>query len=336
MDPTAEELAQITSVATALDWAGLGSSGAAADGRLAFLAAFGVAEEDAPRVLAIIPESDYQEAAKGIRIGGNLAPPGVVAKALLAARACRLACKAPTPSTAPVATAEVGKEGQQATPKQQTPPVEETATPPPTTAGAAIAPPAEDEESSKDKDVPMEDPVEVEKRRIREFEQKLNAMEAQKQQEAQDDQWDELDGRAGLGFTGASSPAQTSHAQMDDVDGRSAYVSGLDPATTPEEVEKFFKACGGIKRVTILVDKYTHQSKGAAYIEFSDAQSLENGLLLNGSILRNSSLKVVKKQEIPQKGKPKGKGKESGKGKPWKGKPQYSNTVYRPNQSNPY
>mmetsp|Transcript_145732 Transcript_145732/g.379018 ORF Transcript_145732/g.379018 Transcript_145732/m.379018 type:complete len:190 (+) Transcript_145732:63-632(+) len=102
----------------------------------------------------------------------------------------------------------------------------------------------------------------------------------------------------------------------EDVDRRSVYVGSVDYGSTPEELQEHFKSCGQINRITILVDKYTGSPKGFAYIEFSDEQSVQNSLLLNGSLFRGRQLKVVQKRtNIPGFMKGKGKGKPKGKGK---------------------
>merc|ERR1712046_320776 len=90
---------------------------------------------------------------------------------------------------------------------------------------------------------------------------------------------------------------------------------------TPEEVQEHFKACGQINRITIMVDKFSGQPKGFAYIEFVDKQAVQNSLLLNGSLFRGRQLKVIQKRtNVPGFNKGKGKGKPKGKGKgydPW-------------------
>merc|ERR1719189_2111398 len=104
----------------------------------------------------------------------------------------------------------------------------------------------------------------------------------------------------------------------EEVDKRSVYVGNVDYGSTPEELQEHFKSCGQINRITILVDKYTGSPKGFAYIEFADEQSVQNSLLLNGSLFRGRQLKVVQKRtNVPgfRKGKGKGKGKSKGKGK---------------------
>uniref|UniRef100_A0A7S3U4T3 RRM domain-containing protein n=1 Tax=Strombidinopsis acuminata TaxID=141414 RepID=A0A7S3U4T3_9SPIT len=109
----------------------------------------------------------------------------------------------------------------------------------------------------------------------------------------------------------------------EEVDKRSVYVGSVDYGSTPEELQEHFKSCGQINRITILVDKFTGSPKGFAYIEFADEQSVQNSLLLNGSLFRGRQLKVIQKRTNVPGWKGKGKGKPSkgkGKGKyydPW-------------------
>merc|ERR1719453_966329 len=72
----------------------------------------------------------------------------------------------------------------------------------------------------------------------------------------------------------------------EEIDKRSVYIGQVDYGATPEELQEHFKSCGQISRITILVDKYTGHPKGFAYIEFADEQSVQNSLLLNGSLFR--------------------------------------------------
>lgn len=102
-----------------------------------------------------------------------------------------------------------------------------------------------------------------------------------------------------------------------EVDKRSVYVGSVDYGSTPEELLQHFKSSGQTNRITIIVDKFTGDPKGFAYIEFADEQSMERSLLLDGSLFRGRQLKVNKKRtNIPGfKGKGKGKAKYHFKGK---------------------
>merc|ERR1712187_159590 len=82
----------------------------------------------------------------------------------------------------------------------------------------------------------------------------------------------------------------------DEADRRSVYIGSVDYGSTPEELQEHFKSCGQINRITILVDKFNGSPKGFAYMEFADEQSVQNSLLLNGSLFRGRQLKVVQKR----------------------------------------
>merc|ERR1719247_2792487 len=82
----------------------------------------------------------------------------------------------------------------------------------------------------------------------------------------------------------------------EEVDKRSVYIGQVDYGSTPEELQEHFKSCGQINRITILVDKFTGHPKGFAYVEFADEQSVQNSLLLNGSLFRGRQLKVIQKR----------------------------------------
>jgi len=82
----------------------------------------------------------------------------------------------------------------------------------------------------------------------------------------------------------------------EDVDGRSIFVGNVDYGASPEEIQAHFQSCGSINRVTILLDKFTGHPKGYAYVEFSEPSLVAQALVLNESIFRGRSLKVVPKR----------------------------------------
>lgn len=81
-----------------------------------------------------------------------------------------------------------------------------------------------------------------------------------------------------------------------DQDSRSIYVGNVDYGSTPEELQKHFQACGTINRVTIVVNKFTQQPMGYAYIEFAEPALVAQALVLNGSMFRARPLKIVPKR----------------------------------------
>ncbi|XP_027363626.1 polyadenylate-binding protein 3-like isoform X4 [Abrus precatorius] len=69
----------------------------------------------------------------------------------------------------------------------------------------------------------------------------------------------------------------------------------VDYACTPEEVQQHFQSCGTVNRVTILTDKFG-QPKGFAYVEFVEAEAVQEALVLNESELHGRQLKVLPKR----------------------------------------
>ncbi|KAB2050853.1 hypothetical protein ES319_A12G015400v1 [Gossypium barbadense] len=93
--------------------------------------------------------------------------------------------------------------------------------------------------------------------------------------------------------------AATSQANREEVDSRSIFVGNVDYSCTPEEVQQHFQSCGTVNRVTIRTDKYG-QPKGYAYVEFLEAEAVQEALLLNESELHGRQLKVTaKRTNIP-------------------------------------
>ncbi|KAK8475413.1 hypothetical protein V6N12_057203 [Hibiscus sabdariffa] len=73
------------------------------------------------------------------------------------------------------------------------------------------------------------------------------------------------------------------------------FIVQVDYACTPEEVQQHFQSCGTVNRVTILTDKYG-QPKGFAYVEFLEAEAVQEALVLNESELHGQQLKVLPKR----------------------------------------
>mmetsp|Transcript_6621 Transcript_6621/g.11649 ORF Transcript_6621/g.11649 Transcript_6621/m.11649 type:complete len:156 (+) Transcript_6621:2271-2738(+) len=89
-------------------------------------------------------------------------------------------------------------------------------------------------------------------------------------------------------------------SEVDEVDARSLYVGNVDFTSSTEELREFFKECGVIERVTIPLDRYTHQPKGFAYLEFADLSSVAKAQALNDSVFKGRKLKIIpKRTNIP-------------------------------------
>ncbi|KZF25624.1 RNP domain protein [Xylona heveae TC161] len=102
----------------------------------------------------------------------------------------------------------------------------------------------------------------------------------------------------------------------EDIDARSIFVGNVDYGASPEEIQAHFQSCGSINRVTILLDKFTGHPKGYAYVEFSEPSLVAQALVLNESVFRGRSLKVVpKRTNVPgMAGRGRGRGGFRGRG----------------------
>ncbi|KAL2129504.1 hypothetical protein VTI74DRAFT_7672 [Chaetomium olivicolor] len=102
----------------------------------------------------------------------------------------------------------------------------------------------------------------------------------------------------------------------EDVDSRSIFVGNVDYSTSPEELQAHFQSCGSINRVTILLDKFTGQPKGYAYVEFSEPNLVAQALVLNDSVFKGRNIKVEpKRTNIPGMSRGRGRGGFRGGGR---------------------
>ncbi|KAB5539416.1 hypothetical protein GE09DRAFT_317536 [Coniochaeta sp. 2T2.1] len=107
-----------------------------------------------------------------------------------------------------------------------------------------------------------------------------------------------------------------SSSDKDDVDARSIFVGNVDYSASPEEVQAHFQSCGSINRVTILLDKFTGQPKGYAYVEFTEPSLVAQALVLNESVFKGRNIKVVpKRTNLPGMTRGRGRGGMRGGGR---------------------
>ncbi|KAJ5159108.1 uncharacterized protein N7500_008759 [Penicillium coprophilum] len=96
----------------------------------------------------------------------------------------------------------------------------------------------------------------------------------------------------------------------EDIDARSIFVGNVDYGASPEEIQAHFQSCGSINRVTILLDKFSGQPKGYAYVEFAEPSLVAQALVLNESVFRGRNLKVVpKRTNLPGMHRGRGRGR---------------------------
>ncbi|EPE10045.1 polyadenylate-binding protein 2 [Ophiostoma piceae UAMH 11346] len=106
----------------------------------------------------------------------------------------------------------------------------------------------------------------------------------------------------------------------EDVDSRSIFVGNVDYSASPEEIQAHFQSCGSINRVTILLDKFTGQPKGYAYVEFSEPSLVAQALVLNESVFKGRNIKVVpKRTNVPGMSRGRGRGFFRGGGRGFPG-----------------
>ncbi|KAJ5610808.1 RNP domain protein [Penicillium lagena] len=95
----------------------------------------------------------------------------------------------------------------------------------------------------------------------------------------------------------------------EEIDARSVFVGNVDYGASPEEIQAHFQSCGSINRVTILLDKFSGQPKGYAYVEFAEPSLVAQALVLNESVFRGRNLKVVpKRTNLPGMNRGRGRG----------------------------
>ncbi|KAJ5893866.1 Polyadenylate-binding protein 2 [Penicillium taxi] len=105
----------------------------------------------------------------------------------------------------------------------------------------------------------------------------------------------------------------------EDIDARSVFVGNVDYGSSPEEIQAHFQSCGAINRVTILLDKFTSQPKGYAYVEFAEPSVVAQALVLNESLFRGRNLKVTtKRTNLPGMNRGRGRGR-GGRGRGFRG-----------------
>ncbi|CEI67202.1 hypothetical protein FVEN_g10962 [Fusarium venenatum] len=93
------------------------------------------------------------------------------------------------------------------------------------------------------------------------------------------------------------------------IDARSIFVGNVDYSASPEDIQAHFQSCGSINRVTILLDKFTGQPKGYAYVEFTEPSLVAQALVLNESMFKGRSIKVTpKRTNVPGMSRGRGRG----------------------------
>jgi len=80
-------------------------------------------------------------------------------------------------------------------------------------------------------------------------------------------------------------PVKTRSASPPDRDARTIFCMQLAQRISSRDLEDFFSAVGAVREVKLIQDKHSKRSKGIAYVEFKDLQSVPLALGLNGQRL---------------------------------------------------
>lgn len=79
-------------------------------------------------------------------------------------------------------------------------------------------------------------------------------------------------------------------------DARTVFVWQLSARIRPRDLEDFFSSVGHITDVRLIMDNKTRRSKGIAYVEFRDAESVQLALALTGTLLLSVPIQVQSSQ----------------------------------------
>jgi len=152
--------------------------------------------------------------------------------------------------------------------------------------------------------------------------------EAEKLKELQS----EVESQMSMGDAGSATMGSANFPTLEekvDADNRSIYIGQVDYGSTAEELEQHFHGCGALNRVTIICDKYSGQPKGFAYIEFTEKESVDAAIALDGSMFRDRQIKVMPKRtnkpgvSSTDRGGFRGRGRGRGRGFRGRGRAMY-------------
>ncbi|XP_075218867.1 RNA-binding protein squid-like [Lycorma delicatula] len=86
-------------------------------------------------------------------------------------------------------------------------------------------------------------------------------------------------------------------------DDKKLFVGGLSRQTTDKELKEYFGKFGDIESVTVKVDPYTGQSRGFAFIVFSDAQTIDKLLSVGDHFINKRKVDPKRVSKKAQHGK---------------------------------
>ncbi len=71
------------------------------------------------------------------------------------------------------------------------------------------------------------------------------------------------------------------------------YIGNLDYSVTEEDLKELFSEFGEVASVNVIMDRYSNQSKGFAFIEMPNNSEADKAIkALNGSSFKGRNIKV--------------------------------------------
>ena len=89
------------------------------------------------------------------------------------------------------------------------------------------------------------------------------------------------------------------------------FVGNLDYKTSEDELRQLFAAYGPVDRVSIVIDRYSGQPRGSAFVEMASAGDADKAITeLNGTELHGRKLDVNEARRRPERTDEGRKGRE--------------------------
>jgi RNA-binding protein 23/39 len=66
---------------------------------------------------------------------------------------------------------------------------------------------------------------------------------------------------------------------------RSVFITQISSRLRARDLSEFLRPCGKVREVKMVEDKVTRRSKGLAYVEFYDVESVPKAIAYSGQLL---------------------------------------------------
>ena len=85
-------------------------------------------------------------------------------------------------------------------------------------------------------------------------------------------------------------------------DSLTVFVGNLLPGVTEQDLRKFFDGCGGIKKLSIPLDRVTQQQRGIAFVTFEDSTALLQAVARDKDVLLGKEIRVKRSSDTNKTG----------------------------------